>query len=383
MKRSTDRILTTHTGSLPRTAKVIELLLAEHRNRGSRKPEFDAAVREAIAHVVQKQIESGIDVINDGEQGRTDYTVHVLDRLAGFAGESTPPLGTGDPEFPELAQLLTHFASPFQYRPSCSGAVSWKDWAAAQADIDLSKEMMKGAKATELFMTSPSPGQIARYLKNRHYKTEEAYVFALADVMKREYEAIVRAGFILQLDCPDLAMLRHTVYLDKSLADFRKIIAVNVAALNHAVADIPADRMRMHVCWGSTVAPHHTDVPLIDIIDIVLSAKPMALSFPAANGRHEHEWKIWRQVKLPAEKVIVPGVIDSTVNTVEHPEVVADRIVNFANVVGRENVIAGVDCGFGTFAGRIQVDSKIVWLKLQSLAEGARRASTHLWAQAA
>jgi 5-methyltetrahydropteroyltriglutamate--homocysteine methyltransferase len=383
MKRSTDRILTTHTGSLPRTAKVIELLLAEHRNRGSRKVEFDAAVHEAIAHVVQKQIESGIDVINDGEQGRTDYTVHVLDRLAGFAGASTPPLGTGDPEFPELAQLLTHFASPFQYRPSCNGAVSWKDWPAAQADIDLSKEMMKGAKATELFMTSPSPGQIARYLKNRHYKTEEAYVFALADVMKREYEAIVGAGFILQLDCPDLAMLRHTVYLDKSLADFRKIIAVNVAALNHAVADIPADRMRMHVCWGSTVAPHHTDVPLIDIIDIALSAKPMALSFPAANGRHAHEWKIWRQVKLPAEKVIVPGVIDSTVNTVEHPEVVADRIVNFANVVGRENVIAGVDCGFGTFAGRIQVDSKIVWLKLQSLAEGARRASTHLWAQAA
>ena len=232
-------------------------------------------------------------------------------------------------------------------------------------------------------MTSPSPGQIARYLKNKHYETEEAYVYALADVMKREYKAIVDAGFILQLDCPDLAMLRHTVYLDKSLADFRKIIAVNVAALNHAVADIPADRMRMHVCWGSTVAPHHTDVPLIDIIDIVLTAKPMAVSFPAANARHEHEWKIWREVKLPAGKVIIPGVINSTVNTVEHPEVVADRILNFADVVGRENVIAGVDCGFGTFAGRVQVDTKIVWLKLQSLAEGARRASAQLWAKAA
>jgi 5-methyltetrahydropteroyltriglutamate--homocysteine methyltransferase len=208
-------------------------------------------------------------------------------------------------------------------------------------------------------------------------------VYALADVMKREYKAIVDAGFILQLDCPDLAMLRHTVYLDKSLADFRKIIAVNVAALNHAVADIPADRMRMHVCWGSTVAPHHTDVPLIDIIDIVLSAKPMALLFPAANGRHEHEWKIWRHVKLPPGKMIVPGVIDSTVNTVEHPELVADRILNFASLVGRENVIAGVDCGFGTFAGRVQVDTKIVWLKLQSLAEGARCASEHLWGKGA
>jgi 5-methyltetrahydropteroyltriglutamate--homocysteine methyltransferase len=383
MKRSTDRILTTHTGSLPRTAKVVELLLAEQKNHGARKVELNAAVRQAIAHVVQKQIECGIDIIGDGEQGRTDYTVHVLDRLTGFAGESTPPLGTGDEEFPELAQLLTHFASPFQYRPSCTGEVAWKDWAAALADIDMSKDAMKGAKAAALFMTSPSPGQIARYLKNKHYETEQAYVYALADVMKREYMAIVDAGFILQLDCPDLAMLRHTVYLDKSLADFRNIIAVNVAALNHAVADIPADRMRMHVCWGSTVAPHHTDVPLVDIIDIVLTAKPLAVSFPAANGRHEHEWKIWREVKLPAGKVIIPGVIDSTVNTVEHPEVVADRILNFANAVGRENVIAGVDCGFGTFAGRVQVDSKIVWLKLQSLAAGARLASAQLWAKAA
>jgi 5-methyltetrahydropteroyltriglutamate--homocysteine methyltransferase len=383
MQRSTERILTTHTGSLPRTAKVVELLLAEQQRPGARKAELAAAVREAIAHVVGKQIDCGIDVINDGEQGRTDYTVHVLDRLSGFAGESTPPLGTGDPEFPELAQLLAHFASPFQHRPACNGEVAWKDFAAAQVDIDLSRDVMKGARAAELFMTSPSPGQIARYLKNRHYRSEEAYVYALADVMKREYKAIVDAGFLLQLDCPDLAMLRHTVYLDRSLADFRRIIAVNVAALNHAVADIPAERMRMHVCWGSTMAPRHTDVPLADIIDIVLTAKPTAVSFPAANGRHEHEWKIWRDVKLPAGKVIIPGVIDSTVNTVEHPEVVADRILNFARVVGRENVIAGVDCGFGTFAGRVQVDSKIVWMKLQSLAEGARRASAQLWAKAA
>jgi 5-methyltetrahydropteroyltriglutamate--homocysteine methyltransferase len=378
-----NRILTTHTGSLPRTPKVVELLLAEQEKPGARKAELSAAVRAAIAHVVAKQIECGLDIINDGEQGRTDYTVHVLDRLSGFAGESAPPLGTGEPEFPELAQLLTHFASPFQHRPACTGAVAWKDFAAAQADIDLSKDVMKAAGAAELFMTSPSPGQIARYLKNRHYASDEAYVYALADVMKREYRAIVDAGFILQLDCPDLAMLRHTVYLDRSLADFRKIIAVNVAALNRAVADIPADRMRMHVCWGSTVAPHHTDVPLADIVDIVLGAKPTAVSFPAANARHEHEWKIWRDVKLPAGKVIVPGVIDSTANIVEHPEVVADRILNFANVVGRENVIAGVDCGFGTFAGRVQVDSKIVWLKLQSLAEGARRASAQLWPRAA
>jgi len=383
MKTSTSRILTTHTGSLPRTQKVVEMLLAEQKTPGAHRAELHAAVREAIAYVAGKQVECGIDIVNDGEQGRTDYTVHVLDRLTGYEGESSPPMGTGDEEFPELAAQLKQFASPFQHRPTCSGDVGWKDWAAAQADIDMSKDAMKGVKAEDVFMTSPSPGQIARYLKNKHYKTEEAYVFALADVMKREYKAIVDAGFILQLDCPDLAMLRHMVYLDLPLADFRKIIAVNVAALNHAVADIPADRMRMHVCWGSTMAPRHTDVPLKDIVDIVLSAKPTAVSFPAANGRHEHEWKIWRDVKLPAGKVIIPGVIDSTSNTVEHPEVVADRILNFASVVGRENVIAGVDCGFGTFAGRVQVDTKIVWMKLASLAEGAARASEQLWAKAA
>jgi 5-methyltetrahydropteroyltriglutamate--homocysteine methyltransferase len=292
-------------------------------------------------------------------------------------------MGTGEPEFPELSALLTHFASPFQHRPKCSGPVGWKDFESALADIEIAKSAMKSAMAEEFFMTSPSPGQIARYLKNAWYKTEEEYVFALADVMKREYRAIVDAGLILQLDCPDLAMLRHMVYLDKSIADFRKIISVNVAALNEAVKDIPADRMRMHVCWGSTMAPRHTDVPLKDIIDIVLTAKPMAVSFPAANGRHEHEWKIWRDVKLPAGKVIIPGVIDSTVNTVEHPEVVSDRILNFANTVGRENVIAGVDCGFGTFAGRVQVDTKIVWMKLASLAEGAAMASRQLWGKAA
>jgi 5-methyltetrahydropteroyltriglutamate--homocysteine methyltransferase len=383
MKRSVDRILTTHTGSLPRTAKVVELLLAEQAEPGARRAELQAAAREAVAGVVRKQVECGLDIINDGEQGRTDYTVHVMDRLTGYEGESAAPMGTGDEEFPELAQLLRQFASPFQNRPACNGPVNWKDWPAAHADIDRAKAAMSGAKAEEFFMTSPSPGQIARYLKNKYYPTEDAYVYALADVMRREYTAIVEAGFILQLDCPDLAMLRHMVYLDKSLADFRKIIAINVAALNHAVRDIPADRMRMHVCWGSTLAAHHTDVELKDIIDIVLSAQPQAVSFPGANPRHEHEWKIWRQVKLPPGKIIIPGVIDSTSNFVEHPELVADRIANYASVVGRENVIAGVDCGFGTFAGRLQVDSKIVWLKLQALTEGARRASTLLWKNAA
>ena len=242
-----DRILTTHTGSLPRTAKVVEQLIAEEKKPGTHRAELQAAVREAVAGVVRKQVECGLDIINDGEQGRTDYTVHVLKRLTGYEGESAPPMGTGEPEFPELAEILKHFASPFQHRPACSGPVAWKDWPAAQADINLAKAALQGTKAEDIFMTSPSPGQIARYLKNRYYKADEEYIYALADVMRREYQAIVEAGFILQLDCPDLAMLRHMVYLDLPLADYRKIISVNVAALNHAVRDLPPERMRMHV----------------------------------------------------------------------------------------------------------------------------------------
>jgi len=379
MKRSTSRILTTHTGSLPRPADVVSLLLEEQQHPGAKRAALDAAVDAAVREAVAKQVAAGIDIINDGEQGRTDYTVHVKDRLTGFDGPSAPPLGTGEEEFPELAQLLAQFASPFQNRPACSAPVTWRDWPAAEADIARAKTATAGAKAEEFFMTSPSPGQIGRYLKNQYYPTQEAYLQALADVMRREYQAIVDAGFVLQLDCPDLAISHHMVYPHLSLADYRKIIAMHVDVLNEAVKDIPADRMRMHVCWGSTMGPHHTDVPIRDIVDIILKARPQAVSFPAANPRHLHEWKVWQEVKLPEGKILVPGMIDSTSNFVEHPEVVADRIVQYANVVGRENIIAGVDCGFGTFAGRVQVDTKIVYMKLAALAEGARLASAQLW----
>jgi len=379
MQHSTDRILTTHTGSLPRPPQVVELMLKEMEQPGTNQTALDAAVRDAITEVMAKQLACGLDIINDGEQGRTDYTVHVLDRLTGYEGPSSPPLGTGEPEFPELAALLSQFASPFQHRPACNGPVGWKDFAAAVADIARSKEILAKSGALEAFMTSPSPGQIARYLKNRYYPSEKAYMFALADVMAKEYRAIVEAGFILQLDCPDLAMSRHMLYPQLSIAEYRKVIAVNVEALNRAIDSIPAERMRMHLCWGSTLGPHHTDVPIKDIIDIVLTARPQAVSFPGANPRHGHEWKVWNDVKLPNGKIIIPGVIDSTSNFVEHPELVADRIVQYAQVVGPENVIAGVDCGFGTFAGRMQVDSKIVWMKLKSLAEGAALANQRIW----
>lgn len=385
MKQSIDRILTTHTGSLPRPPDMLGLLVEEQQQRLAERAQLDDSVRVAVQDVFNRQVETGLDVVNDGEQGRVDYTVYVKDRLTGYDGESTPLGGmTDDAEFPELAELLKPFASPFQVRPTCTGPIEWMDWPAVEMDIEnlraASAGADTGAGAEEVFMTSPSPGQIARFLHNVYYPTDEAYIYALAEVMKRQYNAISEAGFLLQLDCPDLALGRHQLFSHLTLEEFRAVAEMHVEALNYAVADIPADRMRMHICWGSTLGPHHTDVPIADVIDIVLKAKPCAVAFPGANPRHEHEWKVWRDlVKLPEGKIIIPGVIDSTSNFVEHPEVVCDRLVRYAGVVGRENMIAGVDCGFGTFAGRLQVDSKIVWMKLASLVEGARMASEQIW----
>ena len=385
MKQSTDHILTTHTGSLPRPPDMLGLLVEEQQRRLSaeshERAQLEDSVRAAVREVFNRQVETGLDVVNDGEQGRVDYTVYVKDRLTGYEGESVPLGGmTDDVEFPELAELLKPFASPFQVRPTCTGPIDWMDWPAVETDIENLRAASSGANAGEVFMTSPSPGQIARFLHNEYYPTDEAYIYALAGVMKRQYDAIVDAGFLLQLDCPDLALGRHQLFSHLTLEEFRDVARMHVEALNYAVADIPADRMRMHICWGSTLGPHHTDVPIADVIDIVLTAKPSAVAFPGANPRHEHEWKVWRDsIKLPEGKIIIPGVIDSTTNFVEHPEVVCDRLVRYAGVVGKENMIAGVDCGFGTFAGRLQVDSKIVWMKLASLVEGARMASEQLW----
>ena len=323
----------------------------------------------------------GIDVINDGEQGRTDYTVHVIDRLTGFEGERAPPLGTGEPEFPELAAIAQPVrvavpAPPDMFGPGGVEGLS----AAARPTSSARRPAMTNAKAEEFFMTSPSPGQIARYLKNAYYKTEEEYLFTLADVMAREYKAIVDAGFVAsaRLSGPRDAPSHRSIPTSASRTSARSS-RCNVEALNHAVKDLPADRMRMHVCWGSTLGPHHTDVPLKDIADIVLKAQaawrcrsPAPIRATSTNGRSG------TTSKLPDGKIIIPGVIDSTSNFVEHPEVVSDRIVQYAQVVGAENVIAGVDCGFGTFAGRVQVDTKIVWMKLASLAEGAAMAAKQL-----
>jgi 5-methyltetrahydropteroyltriglutamate--homocysteine methyltransferase len=378
VKRSTDRMLTTHTGSLPRPKDLLALLQEREEGRLRGEAALHDRTRSAVLDIVRKQAETGLSVINDGEQGRADYTIYVKDRLTGFSGESTPWPNTDAEEFPEWAEMARQFAPPFQKRPACTGPIEWKDWPAVERDIRNLKDATAG-RSEEVFMTSPSPGQIGRFLQNRYYPSDQKYLYTLADVMKREYQAIVQAGFVLQVDCPDLALGRHTQFAHLSLEQFRDVAKMHIDVLNHAVADIPPDRMRMHICWASTGGPHHRDLPLKDIADVVVKGRPGALVVAGANPRHEHEWKVWRDVPLPGGKVLVAGVIDSTTNFIEHPELVAERITRYATVVGRENVIAGVDCGFGTFAGRVQVDTNIVWRKLASLVEGARLASKELW----
>jgi 5-methyltetrahydropteroyltriglutamate--homocysteine methyltransferase len=379
VKRSTNRILTTHTGSLPRPKDLLRLLQDREEGRLRDEAALAGRARSAVLDVLGKQRETGLSIVNDGEQGRADYTIYVKDRLTGFAGESSSWPNPDAEEFPEWTEMARQFAPPFQKRPACTGPVEWKDWPAVERDIQNLKDAAAAAAADEVFMTSPSPGQIGRFLQNRYYPSDEKYLYTLAEVMKREYRAIVDAGFVLQIDCPDLALGRHTQFAHLTLREFRDIAAMHVEVLNYAVADIPADRMRIHVCWASTGGPHHRDLPLKDIVDVVIKARPMGLVIAGANPRHEHEWKVWKDVKLPAGKVLVAGVIDSTTNFIEHPELVAERIERYAGVVGRENVIAGVDCGFGTFAGRVQVDTNIVWHKLRSLVEGAGLASRALW----
>jgi 5-methyltetrahydropteroyltriglutamate--homocysteine methyltransferase len=378
MRHSTERILVTHTGSLPRPEPLLELMVAKERGELSDRAPFDEAVREAVAGAVHRQAETGIDVVNDGEMGRVDYTVYVAERLEGFDGTSGVLRNPDMDEFPEWSEILRRMSSPFGRRPACTGPVAWRDFGAVERDLAALSESAEAAGAEEVFLTAASPGQIARFLENQHYQSHEEYVFALAEVMRREYEAIVEAGFLLQLDCPDLALGRHQQFGDRALDDFRSIAQQHVEALNHATQNIAPDRMRMHICWGSTEGPHHRDVPMEEIADLLLTARPQALAFPAANGRHEHEWRAW-QARDVGEKLLIVGAIDTTSNIIEHPRVVADRLVRFAEVVGRERVLAGTDCGLGTFAGRVQVVSDIAWRKLGSLVQGARLASADLW----
>jgi len=380
LKKSTERFLTTHTGSLPRPDDLIKIMFAKEEGLPIERAALEARIRSAVAEVVRKQAEAGVDVIDDGEVSKPSYATYPKDRLAGFDGASQALQYQDLVDFPGMAKRV--FGDPGRARrktPACTGPITLRDPRAGQVDTENLSAALSQVKAVEGFMTAASPGVISLFFRNDHYPSHEAYLFAIADAMRVEYETVTRAGFVLQVDCPDLAMGRHIQYAGLGLEEFRAMARLHVRALDHALANIPADRVRMHLCWGNYEGPHHYDVPLRDILDIAFEAKPGGISFEAANPRHAHEWRVFERVTLPEGKVIIPGVIDSTTNFIEHPELVAERIGRYARLVGRENVIAGTDCGFGTWVGQAAVDPDIVWAKLASLAEGARLASRELW----
>ncbi|HUZ73837.1 MAG TPA: cobalamin-independent methionine synthase II family protein [Stellaceae bacterium] len=380
MRRSADRILTTHVGSLPRPRPLTERLLAKDRGEPYDHDAFLHAVADAVAAVVQRQAAVGIDIVDDGEMSKPGYSTYIADRLSGFAGRSqrNPPLDTRDyPDFNAAMARMTG-AQPIR-RAQCVGAVTMMNRAPLETDIANLRAALAGAKVEEAFMTAAAPGLVTAFQPNGFYPTHEAYVEAVGAAMQEEYEAIAAAGFVLQLDCPDLAMAHHTAFQELSEREFLKRARHHVEVLNHAVRNIPADRMRIHICWGNYEGPHDHDIALAKVLPVLLKAKPAALVVEAANPRHEHEWSLWREVKLPPDRILVPGVIDTSTNYVEHPELVAERIERFAALVGRERVIAGTDCGFGTFAGYGKLDPDISFKKLASLAEGAAIASKRLW----
>ncbi len=370
MKTSTERILTTHTGSLPRPASLSD------RQDGE-------AVRAAVAETVRRQRDAGVDIINDGEVSKPSYSTYVTERLSGFGGEPVQVERRAYVQFPEFARRT--FGDPkmsvVSNNPSCDGPVAYLDTTLVEADIANLRASSSGAGATETFMSAASPGVIDMFMPNRYYPDTEAYLLALADAMKTEYDAIHAAGLVLQLDCPDLAA-GWARGPELTLAEFRRAVSLRLAMIDHATRDIPPDQLRLHLCWGNYEGPHNTDIPLADIIDLVLAARPSAVSFEAANPRHEHEWKIFEDIRLPEGKVLIPGVLDSTTNYIEHPELVAQRLLRYAGVVGRDRVIAGSDCGFATFASLLTVDPEITWAKLAAMAEGAAIASRELWGSA-
>jgi 5-methyltetrahydropteroyltriglutamate--homocysteine methyltransferase len=380
VKRSTERFLTTHTGSLPRPEDLIQAMFAKEEGVPVEAGALAARIRAAVAEVVGKQAAAGLAVVNDGEMSKPSYATYVKDRLTGFGGSSHPLQYQDLVDFPGMAKRV--FGDPGRARrktPACTGAIDVRDTAAATADAASLTTALASVKVEEGFMSAASPGVISLFFRNEHYPTHEAYLFAIAEAMRHEYEAVARAGFVLQIDCPDLAMGRHIQYAGLGLQDFRRAARLHVEALNHALANVPPDQARLHLCWGNYEGPHHYDVPLADILDVVFVAKPNGISFEAANPRHAHEWRVFERITPPAGKVLIPGVIDSTTNFIEHPELVAERIGRYARLVGRDNVIAGTDCGFGTWVGQSAVDPDIVWAKLAALAEGARLASKECW----
>jgi 5-methyltetrahydropteroyltriglutamate--homocysteine methyltransferase len=381
MKRSVDRFLTTHTGSLPRPPDLVDMMFAKEEGVPVESAALASKIRGAVAEVVQKQLAAGVDIVNDGEMSKPSYATYIKDRLDGFGGTGNTFVYQDLVGFPDLARRA--FNDPGRSRrktPACNAPIRIRDVAAVSHDVDNLKAAVAGRDPAEVFVSAASPGVVSLFFRNDFYPTEEAYLYAIADAMRSEYAALLEAGFVLQIDCPDLAMGRHIQYANLELKEFRKRAQMHIEALNHALGNARPEQLRLHLCWGNYEGPHHCDVPLEDIIDLVFRARPSGIALEAANPRHAHEWQVFERVKLPDGKVLIPGVIESKANFIEHPELIAQRIGRYATLVGRENVIAGSDCGYGTWVGQAAGDPAVVWEKLKAMAEGARIASARFWA---
>ncbi|MEQ1758695.1 MAG: cobalamin-independent methionine synthase II family protein [Vicinamibacterales bacterium] len=374
------RFLTTHVGSLPRPQDLMEIMWAREDGIPIDKAAVEERVTRGVEEVVAHQVRAGVDIVNDGEWGKPSYATYVKDRLNGFGGTGNSFVFQDIEDFPNTKARV--FADPgrkHRKTPACNAPVSAIDARAAVTDTGRLRQALVKTPATGAFMTAASPGVTAFFFRNDYYPSHDDYVFAIAEAMRHEYEAIAGAGLTLQIDCPDLAMGRHTQFKDLDVAGFRQIMELHIEAMNRALVNIPAEQVRMHLCWGNYPGPHHFDIPFQDIVDVVWKAKPHAIQFEAANPRHAHEWEMFERVKLPEGKVLIPGVIECQSNYIEHPEVVAQRIARYANLVGRDNVMAGVDCGFSIHVGSGGVDPDVVWAKLGSLSQGAALASKRFW----
>jgi 5-methyltetrahydropteroyltriglutamate--homocysteine methyltransferase len=374
------RVPTTHVGSLPRSVTVTEMLFRRERGEPHSKTEFAAVMARAVDEVVARQVQSGIDVVSDGETSKISYATYIKDRLTGFEGDNPRQPALDLVEFPEFRERMAIFSGKQSFkRCSCVGPISFVGADDVAADISNLRAAVATHRPAGAFMNAASPGVVAAFQPNRYYPSMEAYLEALAEAMRFEYEAIVEAGFILQVDCPDLAMARHTGFQDLTETAFLAQAQLQVEALNHALRNIQPEAARIHLCWGNYEGPHDHDIDLEKVVPIVLRAKPAGIQFEASNPRHAHEWIVWKNAAIPQDKVLIPGLLTSTSNYVEHPEWVAQRIEQFAGIVGRDRIIAGTDCGFGTFAGIGKMDAGISYKKLSVLSEGARLASRRLW----
>jgi 5-methyltetrahydropteroyltriglutamate--homocysteine methyltransferase len=380
LKTSTDRILVTLVGSLPRSQAVTDVLFARERGESLDESAARAIIADAVKDAVSHQVASGVDVVSDGEMSKISYATYIKDRLTGFAGDTPREPGQDLVDFPRILKRLADTGATAKYkRPRCVAEIRVSDLRPAQTDVDNLQAAINASAPAEGFLNAASPGVIALFQPNDYYRTQDDYLEAVAEAMRAEYELITGAGLLLQIDAPDLAMGRHTMYRHHTIDDFLSSAARHVEVLNHALRNVPAERVRMHVCWGNYEGPHHHDVPLEQLLPVVVKARVQGLLIEGANPRHEHEWSVFREQRLPEDKVLIPGVISSTTNYIEHPQLVAERVCRYSDVVGRERVMAGTDCGFGTFAGFGPVDPDVAYLKLRSLAEGAAIASDRLW----